>query len=130
MPRNQYSKMTKKQVISLFKKGIYSVDLETGVVLDRYHRPLSPQSNENFGKGTGHYYNKLYYTDETGRYATNLYVHQIVWMFGTLHVIPYKWEIHHLKEEHEVPYWNAFSNLICLHKIDHLKFHKTEDVPF
>ncbi len=53
------------------------------------------------------------------------HVSQLVWMQETRQPIPSGFEIHHFDEN---PHNNSFSNLICVHKLDHLKFHSAGEV--
>lgn len=45
---------------------------------------------------------------------------RLIWMIGTGEKIPANYEIHHINEDHSN---NAFSELICVHHIDHAKLH-------
>lgn len=59
------------------------------------------------------------------------HISQLVWMSCSDAVIPAGWEIHHIDED---PDNNEFSNLVCVHPVDHAKLHSTidqeEEVPF
>lgn len=48
-------------------------------------------------------------------------VHSMVWMSVTHFPIPHRFEVHHrdLDKSH-----NLFDNLMCIHKLDHDKFHQ------
>lgn len=125
MPRNKYKPMTKREIIKLFRKGVYRVDLDTGEVFNGRGRKIKARRSHS---ALRHWRVDLY-DGETGKFATP-FLHQVVWMFGTMHPIPKGWEVHHRDEDVDN---NTFNNLICLHTLDHLKFHYTEeldDVPF
>lgn len=128
MPRNKYTKMHKRTVLKLLKDGVYSVNIDTGQVFNRHGKELKQRKNTHpsNGNAVGHLQVYLYYESE----CACIYVHQLVWMAATMRVPPKGWEIHHLDEDINN---NAFINLICVHPLDHRKFHYTptdEDDPF
>ena len=59
----------------------------------------------------------------------SIHVSHLVWMVNTQMCIPKDFEIHHRDEN---PRHNIFTNLLCVHKLDHLKLHADEvdDIPF
>lgn len=54
-------------------------------------------------------------------------VSHLVWMYHTRTTLPPGFEIHHIDEN---PENNNFSNLICVHCLDHLKLHPSPEIPF
>jgi len=60
-----------------------------------------------------------------GKVRRSMMVSQVVWMWNTRCEIPKDFEIHHIDENFDN---NAFSNLICVHMIDHQKFHQMDGV--
>ena len=77
------------------------------------------------GNEQGHRYLRVYGSRKYKAIAE----HRAVWMMTTNSVIPYGWEIHHIDGDVTN---NLFDNLMCLHHLDHDKFHKayTREVPF
>ena len=67
----------------------------------------------------------------SGGKRLSINVSHLVWMQHTNSLLPAGWEIHHRDEN---PYNNSFSNMLCLHPLDHQKLHAREtdkeEVPF
>lgn len=99
----------------------YVVCTDTGAVRRRANnRPVRPY----VANDEGHLYVRLYFM---GR-RKSMAVHRLVWMAATGVTIPYGFEIHHRDEDTQN---NQFSNLLCLHRLDHQKFHENVvEVPF
>ena len=56
-------------------------------------------------------------------YRISIHVSHLVWMSHTEQLLPPGYEIHHKDED---PTNDRWENLIALHPLDHLKFHKQE----
>lgn len=132
MPLKRYTDtITDQEVLALFASRKYIVDTTTGVVADRRGVPLhvtyGGRENGRAFKKQYHYV-RLYYENYKRR---ALPVAQIVWMVATNSTPPEGFEFHHRDEN---PSNNAFSNILCLHPLDHDKFHPNRyfnsDPPF
>lgn len=77
---------------------------------------------------------------ERGDYRVDLFykglhrgvlISHLVWMYNTNQILPENFQIHHIDND---PMNNEFSNLICVHPLDHVKLHASsiddDDVPF
>jgi hypothetical protein len=109
------------EVMTLLEKGHFKVDLESGSVSTPSGKLLVP-----FPDAWDHLFIRLHFEGK----RKGISVAKLVWMAGTKTEIPHKWEVHHRDEN---PRNNAFSNLICLHPIDHRKMHTAnieEPIPF
>jgi plasmid replication initiation protein len=126
MANKQYPEtLTNEEILKLSARGQYIADLESGVILTKQGHYKKPYIG---GEGNA-LYTKL---KHQGKYKT-ISVHRLIWMVGTGHTIPESWEVHHRDENNRN---NCFTNLICLHPIDHKKLHygpsntKENHVPF
>lgn len=118
--------MTQREVLSLFRRGIYTADIDHGIIYGRDGRELKQQWNtkENV------LFVQLYDAELGKRSCVN--VNRVIWMVATNSTIPRKFEVHH--EDRNVEN-NAFYNLFCVHEIDHRKIHgkwqpESEETPF
>ena len=124
MPDSRYTLMTVREVVQLLRNGVYKVDGD-GTVLRAWtgkeDRPVKPYK----GNEEGHLFVRLYHNKKRKTCA----VARLVWMATTLQPIPWNFEIHHQDEDVTN---NRWSNLYCLHKLDHRKYHYGADdsVPF
>lgn len=120
--------MTDAEVLKLLRAGVYRVNLETGVVYGPTDKALAAEP-----RGRGEYlFVRLYAVIRGVPKAKAIAVQRLVWMAATGEVIPPGFEVHHEDEETQS---NAFSNLLCLHKLDHRKKHRhrvesDEPIPF
>lgn len=126
MPRPAYKeRLTNEELIELFNQGKYYADLQTGLI---YSEKTECEVFTYNGSRTGNYrWIRIY---DQPKHRTIAVAH-IIWMVGSQCSIPKGWQIHH-KDTNESN--NCFSNLICLHPIDHQKVHSegilTEKNPF
>jgi hypothetical protein len=121
MDRRYPSLLTAKEILQLLKDRVYAVDPATGKVT----RP-GPNGREvtPFLDGYGRKFVRLYARQKRPAIA----VARLLWMSVTLQTIPRNFEIHH---KDEVCGMDSWSNLVCLHRLDHLKEHQTtEEIPF
>lgn len=123
--------MNLPEVLALLDAGTYTVDIHTGTVegprgvVTPY--PFKRRSSEHVD-----YYVRLYTVDDAGaKLVKSIALHRLVWMSATRSPIPDGFEIHHRNER---PADCAFRNLLCLHPMDHRKFHEgdedDEPIPF
>lgn len=66
----------------------------------------------------------------SGKKRKNISVSKLVWMWMTRCLVPNGFQIHHRDEDRTN---NSWPNLICLHQLDHRKFHtkeEMEEIPF
>ena len=93
----------------------YVVGLHNGEVYRNRRGKLSPvfrfPANEE-----AHFYVRLYHHNKSKAMA----IHRLVWMVGTGSCIPEGWEVHHRNKNTQD---NWFTNLFCLHPVDHRKLH-------
>lgn len=99
-------------VIGLFDAGLYSADLDAGVVYNRRGREVASY----VGNDEGHLFIRLY--GHGGCRAVAL--HRVIWIVGARSSIPEGWEVHHYDLDTSN---SAFVNLYCLHPVDHRKLH-------
>lgn len=124
MPDRCYKLMTKRDLLALVKKGPYHIDTESGLVFNAKGHQLATYPNDD-----GHLFVRVYWNGKRKAIA----VHRLVWMAATGCTIPEKFEVHHRDAD---PENNAFYNLMCVHEMDHRKFHEEhyeesdEEVPF
>ena len=121
-------RLSDDEVLELLRNEIYKVDLDTGDITGPSGRKLSPG-----GSGRQREYGRvcLY----SGGAKRRMPWHQLVWMAGTDSVVPTNFTVHHCDLD---PSHNAFSNLLCLHTVDHKKVHdgvtlmldESDEVPF
>lgn len=109
--------MTDEEVLSLLRRGVYEVDLVTAEVF-REGKKLKTSPNS---KG----YQKLTLAEHPQR--RHILLHKFIWMAGTMSCAPPSFEVHHRDENKDN---NSFSNLLCVHSVDHAKLHGEEDLPF
>lgn len=118
----KWKRLTNREMLNLLKKGQYSTNIETGEVFNKHKKKLKGFK----GRNAEHLFVTLFDGDK----RRTIGIGRLVWMDATRSTIPTNWEVHHCDED---PTNNAFSNLICLHPIDHRKFHEPEDeeeIPF
>jgi hypothetical protein len=120
MPRT-WHRMTDETLLGLLAAGTYTVDADTGRVYARGDaRPLS-----TFGAKRRRFV-RLHH-DRTRR---GIAVARLVWVSVARCPVPPGFEVHHRDEDSGNDAW---TNLICLHKLDHQKVHAgraEEPVPF
>lgn len=106
--------ITDQEVIGLLKDGRYSVCPDTGEVRPRgRNKPLSVFRASKQDRT----FVRLYIGKRRRR---GIVISKLVWMSVTLEVVPTGWEVHHRDFDRTN---NAWSNLVCLHKLDHRKYH-------
>lgn len=69
-------------------------------------------------KNVNGYYRVYLYYEGKRRFIS---VHSIVWMAHTRFPIPHRFQVHHRDRDKSN---NEFRNLMCIHKLDHDKFHE------
>ncbi len=110
--------LTQREIVRLLKHKYYVVDDETAQVLGPGRKEITPFEDD------GRLFVRLYWCNK--RRAISL--SRLVWLSITLQPIPPKFEVHHRNENTSD---NSWSNLLCIHKLDHQKLHKeTEEIPF
>lgn len=117
--------LSQRDVLTLLRVKLYTVDVETGDVRNRKGKVITP-----FPDKEGRLFVRLYWNG----HRKSVFVSRLVWMSVTNRVIPWGFEIHHRDEDHRN---NAWDNLFCLAEKDHHKLHgrdlidpKLEEVPF
>lgn len=125
--KRKWKKITDEGVLILLKSGKYRVDTNTGTVYNRKGRPLKPFSH--ISSKSKHLFIYLFYNGDSRR---GISLGKLVWMAATESTVPEGWEVHH---EDGDPTNNKFSNLFCLHPLDHRKVHHwtpspEEEIPF
>lgn len=114
MPNLYTRRMTDRQLIRLFRDGLYRCDPTTGHVFGpRGELPL-----RTFPNHQGRLFVRIY---RIPNYRT-IAVSRVVWMSQTLSRVPREFEIHHRDGN---PTNNSWQNLYCLHVLDHRKLHTT-----
>lgn len=118
MPKPGYSeRLTRKEVIALFRQGKYRVDPDLGEVYGRDDtKPLYTYVGDADKDKPGHRWVRLF--DQPKMRA--LPVSHCVWMWVTRHPIPVGFEIHHRNLDCTDDRW---VNLFCLYGKDHEKLH-------
>lgn len=117
MTRKRYPDvLTQKEILRLLRRRVYVVDLETWEVTGP-KGIVTPVPDEQ-----GYLFVRLYWERKRKMIA----VHKLVWMAGSGRPVPPQFEIHHRDEDNTN---NAWTNLLCVHKLDHAKLH-AEAVPF
>lgn len=116
-------RLTEAEILELFRRGIYTADVDNGVIFNRKGKRLKCRAN---AKGY-----RIVQFRENGR-RKSIMLQRAIWMAATLSPIPEGWEVHHRDGERE---HNWFLNLYCLHPLDHDKLHRYgllagEEVPF
>lgn len=119
MPRPAYNaRLSDEDIMQLVRDGKYHVDLEAGLVFsDRTRQEVFTYA----GNEEGYLFIRLY---DQPKHRT-LPVSQVVWIVGTQSTIPKGWEVHHRDGNIKN---NSFSNLYCLHPVDHRKLHRDDDL--
>lgn len=114
--KRTFRKLTKEDVLRLFREGKYAVNLEEGVIVNRDGSRIANFRAGHAKSSKGHFWVYLY--DAGARIG--LPTAHAVWMFATQSVVPAGFEIHHDDEDAENDRWD---NLLCLHSKDHDKKH-------
>lgn len=120
----QAESLTDVEVLELLRLKIYEVDLETGRVFGTTIKGRRVEVKQEVNGKAGDY---LGIRIKCKGRRRKIAVHVLVWMAGTLSIRPTNWQVHHLDEN---PLNNTFTNLICLHPMDHQKFHAEDETPF
>lgn len=125
MPETRYQQASQHDVLQWLANGVYRVDLATAQVFNRKGEELAPRNKG--GRRAEYWQIRLYH----GGKKITLGLSILVWIAGTNTAVPKWFEIHHRDEN---PGNNAFSNLLCLHCVDHRKVHlpegELEEAPF
>ena len=118
-----------EEILELLNSKILTVNLETTEVKYKGRKKppfATPQSNT-----TNRYKIHLYLGNSRrpNYRRRTISLARLVYLAGTLKIIPDGHEIHHLDEDSQN---DRFSNLICLSKEDHDKLHayEEEQIPF
>ncbi len=118
--------ITHAEIIDLIRRGIYKVDLDTGIVSKRNGKPLYVEP-----AGRTKQYPRVRLC--SGGRRRKLPVAHVVWLAGSGTSIPEGFEIHHRDTNVDHNWW---SNLFCLFDLDHRKLHNgkpdllEEETPF
>lgn len=112
--------MNKRDLLEFVKKGPYLIDIDEGIIYNSRGHELSTYANDD-----GHLFVRIYWNGKRKAIA----VHRLVWMAATKSTIPEKFQVHHRDGDTEN---NSFTNLMCVHEMDHRKFHEEhyEEIPF
>lgn len=114
--------MKDKDILKLLRMGMYRVDIDTGTLYGQRGRAVPPFEKD------GRLFVRLYFDGDMRRVIT---LARLVWMAATMRIIPKGFEVHH--DDRNIRN-NAFSNLYCLHEMDHAKLHGRslveEPIPF
>jgi len=116
-------KLSDYDVLYLLETGIYRVNLETAEVTGPLGKVLKTRGE---GNGSQDY---QFVSLKAGQKQRKIALHKLVWMAGTMSVVPPNFEVHHRDEDTTS---NGFRNLMAIHKIDHKKVHADDatDTPF
>lgn len=125
MPKRYEGQISDQQILDLLESGAYRVDLNTGDVFNKDGKQLKVF----YGK-----WDRMYVRLYDGRRARReISLPKLIWIAGAKSIVPDGFEVHH-RDTYKTH--NNFDNLICLHRIDHQKYHtsnKTLDeeiIPF
>ena len=117
------TKLSDEKLIELFDLGLYSANLAEGTIFNRWGKEVRWYK----GNAENHRFVRIY--GNGGSRATS--IHRIIWIVGCRTSIPVGWEVHHRNLDCTD---NRFSNLFCLHPVDHRKLHSgmdlIDDTPF
>lgn len=102
----------------MLRDRVYNVDTAKGIVLGQNGKPL--QVTVRTQGVSSYYFVELYHKPSDKRRKISVSI--VVWMAGTRSTVPRNFEIHHRDLDTSN---NAFDNLFCLHKSDHLKLHSS-----
>lgn len=123
-------KLSQEDVLWLLRKGVYKVCHETGEVTGPKGSMVTPiwggrQSTRGKRRDFGRPFVRLYYRNRRVVIA----VPKLLWMSVTGQVVPPNFEIDHDDGDRRN---NCWENLVCLHKLDHRKKRRVEqvDIPF
>jgi hypothetical protein len=120
-------RLTQRDVLTMLRVRLYTVDAATGTVYRQNGTPMVP-----FPDKGDHLFVRLHWNK--GRIGISLA--KVVWMSVTNRVVPHGFEVHHRDEDQTN---NVWSNLFCLYNLDHRKLHgadllaavkKEEEIPF
>lgn len=109
-------------ILNLFDLQILEIE-ENPVKILRKGKELKPTLNLRKRSLRGDPRVDIFYNKQ----RKSINISHLVWMYHTRMVIPNGFEIHHIDEN---PENNNFSNLICVHCLDHLKLHPQSETPF
>lgn len=121
----KFRRLTEVEILELLRTGVYKVDPKTAEVTG----PEGIVKPERQKAGRRVYSVIRMYNNGARR---GIMRPRLVWMSVTGSLVPPGFEIHHDDESSENDAWE---NLICLHKLDHLKQHsgkpdQADEIPF
>lgn len=122
--RRKWRELTQLEIIDLFRQGVYTVDLETGVVSSKHTgKPLkvSKGGKPVNGEKEDREFYQLHYKDQRRKIARSV----LVWLAGSGIPVPAGFEIHHRDRNYHNNSWN---NLFALYRLDHGKLHNGDDL--
>ena len=120
--RKKYMRMPVWKILWLLAEKKYIVCRETGQVTGPRGKVITPFFKKN--DTTRHLYVRLYCN---GMYVRSISLAKLVWISVTGRLMPNGFEAHHRDEN---PQNNAWTNIICVHALDHRKLHAEEVIPF
>lgn len=120
--------ISQAQILEIIAEGRYRVDTDLGLVYSGKTGKEVYTWNRGKHPRSPHKFVRLHYKGKRIGIARA----RLVWMVANNSTIPDGWEIHHRNTD---PVDDRDSNLLCLHKNDHKKFHhsaepETQDAPF
>ncbi len=110
------ARMTEAEILGLLQRGVYRVDAETGTVYGHRGEAVTPFEKD------GRLFVRLYFQGNRKRIIA---LPRLAWMARTGRTVPAGFEIHHRDVD---PKSNAWTNLFCLHELDHRKLHDGADL--
>lgn len=119
----KYKPLTDLDLLRLINDGVITVDANADVYCNGSKLTKYLEGGRKDRETTKYELVRIYY----GKARRAVAVHKLVWMEHTRAAVPEGFEIHHWDEDTT---HNAFDNLLCLHSLDHRKFHVSEEVPF
>ncbi len=125
-PKRKWRQLTQADIIKLFREGVYTVDLEKGIVSSGHTgKPLKikvggrPDPN---GQKEDRQFYELHYKDQRRKIAVSV----CIWIVGSGRPVPDGFEIHHRDRDYHN---NGWSNLFALFRLDHKKLHNGNGKP-
>lgn len=109
----------KRTVLRWFKQGVFTVDLNTGIVR-KGSKNLKQRTNKRQRSERGDPRVDLCHNNT----KCSIHISHIVWMVYHNRILPKDFEIHHLDED---PLNNVPENLVAVFKHDHHKLHQSDN---
>lgn len=110
--RYKNSSLSDEELIEVIYSDKYIVNPDNGSITYRNGSPLRIDRDSDGDR----LFVTIYYKGKRKKVG----IHRIIWLYVTKEPTPPKYEIHHRNEDKED---NRWSNLFCLHPLDHDKLH-------